>query len=77
MLEPNNQALAAKLTRVRALRQAGRPTVPSTIAEERATNPFLRVDSPELAANVRRRNPAVGADEVAVFAAVRALKDQY
>jgi hydroxyacylglutathione hydrolase len=77
-LEPGNRALADKLGRVRALRRDGKPTVPSTIAEEKATNPFLRMDSPELAASVRARVPAVPAgDPVALFAAVRALKDRY
>src|SRR5262249_52095612 len=48
-LEPGNRALQEKLGAVVALRKAGRPTVPSTIAEEKATNPFLRTRSPELA----------------------------
>jgi hydroxyacylglutathione hydrolase len=77
-LEPGNRALAEKLARVRALRREGKPTVPSTIAEEKATNPFLRTDSPELAASVRRRVPDLPpGDRVALFAAVRALKDRF
>jgi hydroxyacylglutathione hydrolase len=76
-LEPGNDALRAKMAAVRALRRAGRPTVPSTIADEKATNPFLRTDSPELAAAVRTRVPDVGADAVALFAAVRGLKDRF
>jgi hydroxyacylglutathione hydrolase len=77
-LEPNNQTLRTKLAAVEALRRQGRPTVPSTIAEEKATNPFLRVDSPELAASVRQKVPNLHAgDRVALFAAVRTLKDHY
>ena len=77
-LEPGNRVLALKLARVRALRERHQPTVPSTIAEEKATNPFLRVESPELAASVRARVRDVpGEDSVALFAAVRALKDRY
>ena len=77
-LEPGNEALTRKLRAVEALRRDGKPTVPSTIAEEKATNPFLRVDSPELAASVRARVPDVPAgDRVALFAAVRALKDRF
>jgi hydroxyacylglutathione hydrolase len=77
-LEPGNQAVADKLRRVEALRREGKPTVPSTVAEEKATNPFLRTDSPELAASVRERVPGVPAgDPVALFAAVRALKDRF
>lgn len=77
-LEPGNARLQAKLARVRDLRRAGRPTVPSTIADEKATNPFLRTDSPELAASVRRLVPDLPAgDPVALFAAARTLKDNY
>jgi hydroxyacylglutathione hydrolase len=78
MLEPGNRALADKLARVRALRDRQQPTVPSTIGEEKATNPFLRTESAELAASVRTRVPTVpSGDRVALFAAVRALKDRY
>lgn len=77
-LEPGNAALRAKLTAVQALRRAGTPTVPTTIADEKATNPFLRTDSPELAGSVRSRVPDLPAgDRVALFAAVRGLKDRY
>ena len=78
MLEPGNRVLADKLARVQVLRREGRFTVPSTIGEEKATNPFLRTDSPELAASVRARvsNLAPG-EPVALFAAVRALKDRF
>jgi hydroxyacylglutathione hydrolase len=78
MLEPGNTALREKLAAVERLRRDDRPTVPSTIAEEKATNPFLRVDSPELAASVRQRVPNLPPqDRVALFAAVRTLKDHY
>ena len=77
-LEPGNRLLAEKLRGVETLRRQGLPTVPSTIADEKATNPFLRVDSQELAASVRRRVPDLPpGDPVVVFAAVRALKDEF
>jgi hydroxyacylglutathione hydrolase len=77
-LEPRNRAVTDKLAAVQALRREGKPTVPTTIADERATNPFLRIDSSELAASVRERVPDVPAgDPVALFAAVRALKDRF
>ena len=77
-LEPGNPTLRSKMTAVQALRRAGKPTVPSTIADEKATNPFLRTGSPELAASVRARLPQVPAgDAVALFAAVRGLKDRF
>jgi len=77
-LEPGNTALVAKKRRVDALRQAGLPTVPSTIGEEKATNPFLRTASLELERSVCARVPGIPVgNAVALFAAVRALKDRY
>jgi hydroxyacylglutathione hydrolase len=77
-LEPGNRALVDKLARVEALRREGRFTVPSTIGEEKATNPFLRTGSPELAASARARVADLAPqDPVALFAAVRALKDRF
>ncbi len=77
-LEPGNPAAVDKLARVRRMRAANEPTVPSTIAEEKATNPFLRTSSAELAMNVRARVPGLASnDPVALFAAVRALKDRF
>ena len=77
-LEPGNQALQRRLAAVKELRRAGHPTVPSTIGDEKATNPFLRTASAELAAAVRRRVPDLPpGDTVALFGALRALKDAY
>jgi hydroxyacylglutathione hydrolase len=77
-LEPNNRAATEKLAAVRVRRSRGEPTVPTTIAEEKATNPFLRTASPELAASVRARVPGLAPNDlVAVFAATRALKDRF
>ncbi|AQA00526.1 hydroxyacylglutathione hydrolase [Sphingopyxis sp. QXT-31] len=41
-VEPDNEALAARLAAVESARAAGEATVPTTIGAERATNPFLR-----------------------------------
>ena len=40
--EPDNAAIATRLEAVRDLRSAGRITLPTTVAEERSTNPFVR-----------------------------------
>ncbi|MGF1639434.1 MAG: hydroxyacylglutathione hydrolase [Rhodospirillales bacterium] len=72
-VEPDNDALSARAAKVRALRAAGRPTVPSTMAEERATNPFLRADAEDL----KRGAGLVGRDDVAVFAEIRRRKDAF
>ena len=71
-VEPGNHDVTAALGAARATRAAGSPTVPSTIARERSTNPFLRVDSPAVRATV-----GADGDAVAVFAAVRKAKDTY
>lgn len=76
-LEPNNADLGRRREEVAALRAAGKPTVPTTIALEKLTNPFLRSDSPELRASIRDRVPDAGDDDVAVFAATRTLKDSF
>jgi hydroxyacylglutathione hydrolase len=52
-------------------------TVPSSIADERATNPFMRAASPELLASVRKLLPDTPADPVSVLGAVRTLKDRF
>jgi hydroxyacylglutathione hydrolase len=77
MLEPSNAALERRRKEVADLRAAGRPTVPTTIAIEKETNPFLRWTSPELAASVRARENAAGDDPASIFAATRRLKDDY
>jgi hydroxyacylglutathione hydrolase len=46
-VEPDNRALAERMTEVEALRERGLPTVPTTIALELATNPFMRAASVE------------------------------
>jgi hydroxyacylglutathione hydrolase len=76
-LEPSNAALARRRSEVADLRAAGKPTVPTTIAIEKATNPFLRWTSPELAASVRAREEGTGSDPASIFAATRRLKDNY
>lgn len=72
-IEPDNRALQRRMAEVRALRAAGKPTVPSRLDEEQATNPFLRPDSAE----IQRNLDMSGADPVAVLARTRALKDGF
>lgn len=75
-VEPSNQDVQAKAAKVTALRAQGKPTVPSTLGDERATNPFMRCDSAEIQANVQGR---LGADRspAAVLGAIRAEKDAF
>jgi hydroxyacylglutathione hydrolase len=53
--EPENQAIRARLAKVEAARAAGEATIPTTIALELATNPFIRASSAAELAELRRR----------------------
>jgi hydroxyacylglutathione hydrolase len=57
-VEPDNAALVARMASVDAMRAAGEPTVPTTIAQERATNPFMRAASVEQLAERRTAKDA-------------------
>lgn len=46
-VEPDNEALVERMAKVTAMRESGEPTVPTSIALERATNPFMRASSVE------------------------------
>jgi hydroxyacylglutathione hydrolase len=72
-VEPGNAALIARAQEVDGLRAAGKATIPSTIAAELATNPFLRATSPAL----QRTLNLDGADPVTVFAETRRRKDAF
>ncbi len=72
-IDANNPALRRRAEEVRMLRAEGRPTVPSTIAVERTTNPFLRADDPGL----QRVFGWEGQDPVAAFAEIRRRKDVF
>jgi hydroxyacylglutathione hydrolase len=75
-VEPDNLDLRDRLASTTRLRAEGRCAVPSTIGLERATNPFLRADSPSLRARLREELPEAPLhDALAVFTAARALKN--
>jgi hydroxyacylglutathione hydrolase len=76
-VEPANALLRQRQAGAQAKRDRGEPTVPSTIAEERATNPFLRVDEPAVRAAAELHAGRRLADRVAVFAEVRAWKNAF
>jgi hydroxyacylglutathione hydrolase len=75
-VEPGNAALAAREARDRQLREAGRPTVPSTMREEKATNPFLRCTEPAVVESVNKYLGTRVSDPVRVFAAIREWKNR-
>lgn len=72
-IEPRNPALISRAEEVRAARSRGRPTVPSVLSEELATNPFLRAGLPEVKAAVGMAD----APDVEVFAEIRRRKDAF
>jgi hydroxyacylglutathione hydrolase len=76
-VEPANAALASRARRDATLRDQGRPTVPSTIAEELATNPFLRVREPAVRAAAQAHAGRSLDGDVAVFAELRAWKNTF
>jgi len=70
-VDPANDDLKRKMAEVEAARAKNQSTVPSTLGEERRTNPFLRATAPEVARTVG----LPGAPPVEVFAEVRRRKD--
>jgi hydroxyacylglutathione hydrolase len=77
VVDPDNPALRRRTEDATAMRQTGRPTLPSTIAGECAANPFLRVDSDAIRAAVATRLGRNPADRVETFAELRRWKDGF
>lgn len=75
-VEPHNAALARREARDRGLREAGQPTLPSTLGEEKATNPFLRCGEPAVIESANKYLGARVADPARVFAALREWKNR-
>lgn len=71
--EPGNTRTRQRQSDARNLRAAGRPTLPSTIVLEKATNPFLRCAEAEIILTLQQRSGRAFSpnDEAAVFAALR------
>lgn len=79
-VEPGNADIAAYAETCRRLREAGRPTLPSSLALERRVNPFLRCTVPEVVAAARSHDDghgATGRDAVDTLAALREWKNHY
>ncbi|WP_054301718.1 hydroxyacylglutathione hydrolase [Gemmobacter sp. LW-1] len=72
-LEDVPPALILRMEGVERARAASQPTVPSTLAEELATNPFLRARDPAMKAALGMTD----AQDAAVFAEIRARKDKF
>lgn len=72
---PDDDSVQQRFHEVEKLREDNQVTLPSTLAQERATNPFLRVDDDEVRAALLER--AHGSDRSALFGALRQWKDQF
>jgi hydroxyacylglutathione hydrolase len=72
-VDPDNADLKDRIARIDAARDRNEPTVPSTLAEELVTNPFLRAADPAIQAQL----DMIGADPVDVCAEIRCRKDRF
>jgi hydroxyacylglutathione hydrolase len=72
-VDPENRALQDRAAAVAKARAEGRPSVPSTLAEEKATNPFLRAGD----TGIRRFLGMESATDAEVFAEIRGRKDRF
>lgn len=72
-VDPDNEDLISRSKAITSARDAGEPTVPSTLALELATNPFLRASDP----NIRALLGMKTASDIEVFAEIRARKDAF
>lgn len=77
VVEPDNPALQRRSEEAIAMRHAGQATLPSTLATERATNPFLRIDAPAVRHAIAQRLGREPADRVEAFAELRRWKDGF
>lgn len=76
-VEPENQQIKQRLEQVGQWREAGQISLPSSIALERATNPFLRSSEPAVSAMITERDGPASRSPTQVFAALRAWKDHF
>jgi len=72
-VDPENKALQDQIEHVKRLRNAGEPTVPTTLAMELQTNPFLRADN----LGIRTHLDMKEASDAEVFAEIRQRKDRF
>ncbi len=72
-IDPENEQLLHRMTEVRVLRKAAKPTIPTTLVIEKQTNPFLRPDNLE----IRDYLGMFSEPDELVFARIRKLKDKF
>ncbi len=72
-IEPENTDLQDRIAQIDNLRGKGAPTIPVPLGVEKATNPFLRAQSPAIRTRLKMEN----ASDSAVFARIRQMKDDF
>ena len=75
-VEPHNRLLRERVERIARIRAAGLSSIPSTLGEEKATNPFLRCGEPAVVAAAQAHG-AVDMTLVPVFAAIRGWRNSF
>lgn len=76
-VEPNNAKLMARYEETQTLRRDRLPTVPSTVAAERATNPFLRALEPEVYQSAQQHQAHAEHQPVETFTILRNWKNSF
>jgi len=76
-VDPANTELHVRIKAEQKKRDQGLPTVPSSIALEKATNPFLRYDSPAILDRLEQAGRISSREPIAAFAALRQWKNSY
>lgn len=76
-VEPENLAIAERLEICHLLRDSGKPTLPSTIEIERATNPFIRLNEPSILQMASKQVNREISDPVQALSIIRQWKDRW
>ncbi|RLA04545.1 MAG: hydroxyacylglutathione hydrolase, partial [Gammaproteobacteria bacterium] len=76
-VEPDNADLIKRIEQVDKDRAAGKATVPSTLSQEKATNPFLRSLHPAVINTAKTRLGHEPTSEIETFASIRQWKDSF
>ena len=76
-VEPGNQELHSRMEALKKTLAQGLHSTPSTLELEKRTNPFLRVDRPEIVASVKKAEPKNNGSPLSVFTALREMKNKF
>lgn len=76
-VDPNNPALRARIAQTQTLRNHHFATVPSSLQQEKMTNPFLRVNIPDIINSVEQHSGQSGLTELEVFSILRQWKNTF